>query len=95
MGGKGYEGEKTIDAEERILNAGYEDVIILHSFSYDDALIGVTEDNRAVYDFCLMVKWLCKREGWNETEAIDWIEFNVIRALPYMGELSPIIMHRV
>lgn len=42
-------------AEEKLLNNGYEGVVILENFSYDDALIGVTDDNRAVYDFDLMV----------------------------------------
>jgi hypothetical protein len=43
-------------AEERILNAGYEDVIYLTNYSYDDALIGISDDNRAVYDYDKMVK---------------------------------------
>ena len=29
-------------AEEKLLDNGYEDVIILRDFSYDDALVGVT-----------------------------------------------------
>ena len=60
-----------MDAEERLLNAGYEDVIILKDYSYDDALIGVTEDNRVVYDYVKMVDWLVKKEGWSEIEAIE------------------------
>ena len=63
--------------------------------SYDSALIGVTEDNRAVYDYGLMVEWLCQTEGWSEDESIDWIEYNVIRALPHMGDLPPVILHRI
>ena len=30
---------------------------------------------------------------WTADEAIEWIDYNVIRALPYMGEEAPIIMH--
>lgn len=44
-----------MNAEERLLEAGYEDVAILSNYSYDDALIGVTEDGRAVYDYDKMV----------------------------------------
>ena len=40
-----------MDAEEKLLENGYEGVQYLTDFSYDDALIGVTEDNRAVYDY--------------------------------------------
>lgn len=79
-------------AEERLLDAGYENVFILQDYSYDDALIGVTDDNRAVYDYVKMVDWLVKTEGWSEIEAMEWIDYNTIRALPYMGADAPIIM---
>lgn len=80
-------------AEEKILNAGYEDVVILSNYSYDDALIGVTEDNRAVYDFDKMVEWLMAKEGYTAEEATDWICYNTLRALPYGGENAPIVIH--
>ena len=82
-------------AEERVLAAGYEDVVLLSGYSYDDALIGVTEDNRAVYDFDKMVKWLVEMEGFTELDALEWIEFNTIRALPYGGEFAPLVMHAI
>lgn len=82
-----------MNAEERLLNAGYEDVKYLVDFSYDDALIGVSHDGRAIYNFDLMIDWLMEKEGWSDIEAIEWLEFNTIRALPYMGKDAPIIMY--
>lgn len=82
-------------AAERVQDAGYEDVLLLDSYSYDDALIGVTEDGRAVYDFNKMVAWLMETEGFSQEEAIEWIEYNTIRALPYMGPEAPIIMYPI
>lgn len=84
-----------MDARERIVNAGYEDVIYLTNYSYDDALIGISDDNRAVYDYDKMVEWLVKEEGFTEEEAIEWIDYNTIRSLPYMGEKAPIIMYPI
>lgn len=81
-----------MNAEERLLDAGYEDVIYLVNYSYDDALVGVTDDNRAVYDYSKMVDWLVEKEGFDEIEAMEWIDYNTIRALPYMGVGAPIIM---
>lgn len=81
-----------MNAEERILNAGYEDVVYLTNYSYDDALIGISDDNRAVYDYNKMVEWLVKTEGFTEEEAMEWIDYNTIRALPYAGSKAPIIM---
>ena len=40
---------------EKLLNAGFEDVIVFDQCSYADALIGVTEDGRAVYDYNKMI----------------------------------------
>ena len=80
-------------AADKILEAGYEDVVILSDFSYDDALIGVTEDGRAVYDFDKRVDWLMEEEDFTQEEAIEWIEYNTIRALPYAGPDGPIIMY--
>lgn len=80
-------------AEEKLLEYGYEGVKYLTNYSYDDALIGVSDDNRAIYDFGLMIEWLMVEEGFTCEEAIEWIEYNTIRALPYMGEGAPIIMY--
>ena len=82
-------------AAEKLIEAGYEDVVILDNYSYDDALVGVTEDGRAVYDFDKMVSWLMQREGWSALEAIEWIEFNTIGALPYASDAAPIIVYPV
>lgn len=82
-------------AEQKILDAGYEDVVILSNDSYDDALIGISDDGRAIYDYDLMIKWLMDNEQFTDTEAIEWIEYNTIRALPYAGEKAPIVMYRL
>lgn len=82
-------------AAERVQEAGYEDILLLDDYSYDDALVGITEDGRAVYDFNRMVAWLMETEGFSQEEAIEWIEYNTIRALPYYGPEAPIIMYPI
>ena len=82
-----------MNAEEKLLDAVYEGIKYLTNYSYDDALIGVSNDGRAIYDYNIMIDWLMKKEGWSDNEAIEWIEFNTVRALPYMGEDAPIIMY--
>ena len=83
------------DAEKKLLENGYEGVKFLTNYSYDTALIGVTTDDRAVYDFDLMVQWLMDEEGFTEEEALEWIEYNTNRAFPYMGADGPIVMYRL
>ena len=40
-----------------------------------------------------MVDHLVKKDGISSEEAIEFIEYNTIRALPYAGEKCPIIMY--
>lgn len=82
-----------MNAEERLLDAGYEDIKYFVNESYDDALVGVSEDGRAIYDYDKMVDWLINKYDWTDEEAVEWIEYNTIRALPYFGENAPIIMY--
>ena len=84
-----------MNAVEKLMDAGYEDVMILDGYEYDDALIGVTTDGRAVYDFDKMVECLMNKEGWSDIDAIEWIEYNTIRSLPYFGSKAPIIMYSI
>ena len=79
-------------AAEKLREAGYEDVVILENYSYDDALVGVTEDGRAVYDIDKMIASLVETKGMTPFDAVEWIEYNTIRALPYAGPGAPILM---
>ena len=81
-----------LSARERIENAGFEDVVILANYSYDDALLGVTECGRAVYDFDKMVAWLMETVGFSHDDAVEWIEYNT---LPAVGPTGPIIMYQI
>ena len=80
-------------ATERLTLCGYEDVVILSDYGYDSALIGVTDDNRAVYDYEKMVDWLHNNEGFSYEDAVEWIDYNTLRALPYAGAAAPIIIY--
>ena len=80
-------------AEERLLAEDYDDIILFCDYSYDDALIGVTHDNRAVYDYEMMVIWLMEEEGWSEEDAVAWVEYNAIGSLQCAGAYGPIVMY--
>ena len=78
--------EKEVSARDVLLDNGYEDVVIFENYSYDTALIGVSHDNRAIYDYEKMVEWLMEKEGFTMEEAVEWIDYNTIRSIPYGGE---------
>ena len=69
-----------------------EEVLILDNHAYDKSIIGITEDGRLIYDFEKMIQEFMEDEDCDETEAIEWLEYNTMRALPYMGERAPIII---
>lgn len=82
------------EAERLLLENGYEGVVFLVNSSYDSALVGVTNNRRAVYNYELMVEYLVKEEGFeDEYEARDFIDYNTLRALPYFGKAAPIIFY--
>lgn len=70
-----------------------EGIQYLSGFSFDEALIGISDDNRAIYDYDKMVGWLVDEENFSEEEAEEWINYNTLRALPYFGSKAPIIMY--
>ena len=60
--------------------------------AYESALIGVDlHENRAVYDYDLMIKCLVESEGWTVEEAVEWVDYNVIGL---RGEGLPIVIER-
>lgn len=72
-----------------------EDAIVFDNMSYDGSIIGVTIDGRVVYDFNKMVEELMQDEKWSYEDAVEWIEYNTVRALPYAGLNRPIIMYPI
>ena len=65
---------------EELLYEVDENALIFDGF--DDAIIGYTEDFRAVYQFDKMVDWLVEHDHMSPMDALEWLEYNTIRALP-------------
>lgn len=84
-----------MNVEEKSLCEYHDDVLIFANFEYDDALIGVTMGNRAVYSFDKMVDCIIKKEGISDIEAIEMIEYDIAESLLDFGEKAPIIMYSV
>ena len=69
-----------------------EDTIVFDNPAFDNSIIAITTDGQAVYDYNKMVYELMKDDNISEQEAIDWIEYNTLRAIPYAGEMAPIVV---
>ena len=77
---------------EMLVDLGYEELIVFENPDYDDAIIGVSHDDRVIYDYDKMIAHLVQHESMSIDEAADFISYNTIRALPYAGENAPIVM---
>ena len=67
--------------KEYLEELGVEDIVLLDGFT--ESFMGISNDNRAIYSYDLMIE-----------EAVDFIDFNTIRSLPYVKN-SPIICYDV
>ena len=83
-----------MNVAEYLENMGYEDVIVFDDYGIE-TLIGVDSENRAVYDYDKMVEWIMKTDKCSYDDAVDWIEYNTIRSLPYVGNKAPIVVRPV
>lgn len=78
------------------LDAQIEDVLpegAIYFPEYNDAMIGVSSDGNAVYSYEKMVDCLMRQDGMSDEEAMEWIDYNTIRSLPYFGQQAPIIVY--
>lgn len=82
-----------MSAEDLLLDNEFDDIIIFESPEYDDALVGVSINNQAVYDYDKMIECLMKSENFTEEQAREWIEFNTISSLPPSDNNYPIVMY--
>ena len=77
-----------------LVDLGYEEAVIFDNPDYDAAIIGISSDDRVIYDYDLMIECLMLDEGMSMEDAIDFIDYNTLRALPYSGSDGPIVMYR-
>ena len=67
--------------------------IVLEDHAYDNSIVGITADNRLVYDYNLMIEEFMNDENCSYEEAQEWVDYNTIRAIPYIKGNAPIIIY--
>lgn len=71
-----------------LLEEVVEDAVLFDNPAFDNSIIGTTEEGGVAYDFSKMVQELMKDDNISEFEAIEFIEYNTIRSLPYTATLG-------
>ena len=83
----------TIDElKEWLTDNEFDDTIMFECPDYVTAVVGISEDNRLIYDYDKMAQHLVDTDNIEYDEACDFIDYNTLRALPYMGGAKPIIL---
>lgn len=72
-----------------------ENSIIFDNESYDNSIIGYSTNCNIIYDYRKMIEEYMIQHNCSEEEAIEWIDYNTIRAIPYMPEPKPIVMYGI
>lgn len=70
---------------------GHEETVFFEHPSMVKAITGITDSEQLIYDYNLMIEAAMEEEGWTCEEAIEWIEYNTLRSIPYMGSNHPIV----
>lgn len=78
-----------------LMDQGFENFIIFENPDYDSAIIGITEDNQVVYNYDKMIEYLVQEDDMSYEEAADFISYNTIRSLSYVGKDAPVIMYSI
>lgn len=78
---------------EFLNDLGYDNLIIFENPDYDDAIIGVSHDDRVIYDYDKMIEHLMLNDNMTIEEAMDFISYNTLRSIPYAGPEAPIVMY--
>jgi hypothetical protein len=77
--------------------AALEGATLLDPERLDAAIMGVLEvmaSPVAVYDYDALVRLLQEDVGdLEETE--EWVDYNTLRAIPYMGPRAPVVLRRL
>ena len=85
------------ELKEILTFMGYEDSILFENPSYTDAVIGINDNGQVCYSFDKMVEWLVKNDSMTEEDAMDFIYYNTIRALPYCqpSSVRPTVIYNI
>jgi hypothetical protein len=85
-----------VDELKEILNEwGHSDTVVLDNPSYLKAIIGISDSGAVCYSYEKMIECLMEEENMDSEGAMEFIDYNTIRALPYMSSFGtrPIVIY--
>ena len=80
------------DALNRYLEESEETTVLLDNSAFDNSITGITENGRLIYSYDKMVIEYAEDNNCDLLDAMEWVNYNTLRSLPYAGEKAPIII---
>lgn len=71
-----------------------EDSVFLDEPDYVSCIEGISTEGNIIYNYDKMVNYLIENKVCeNYEEAVEFIDYNTLRAIPYMDEKKPIVLY--
>ena len=87
---------KNVDElRDYLIERGDEETAFFTNPDFIDAIVGISDDGRLVYSYSKMVESLMLSDKMSYDDAVEFIDYNTVRAVPYMGEHAPIIVYHI
>lgn len=73
----------------------YKDTVVFENPSYMKAIIGLSDDGALCYSYEKMIECLMEEDGMDYEGAMEFIDYNTIRALPYASSMGirPVVVY--
>lgn len=76
-----------------VIASEYPEAILFDNPSFDNSIVGLTTDGCVVYALESMIAELAKDDNISEDEALEFIDYNTMRVIPYIqSECKPIVI---
>ena len=59
---------------------------------FDKSIVGISSDGRIIYNYTSMICELIDDDHCSWDDAQEWIDYNTMRTLPYLGAMRPIVV---
>lgn len=85
------------EIEEYIEENGFNLSVYFTNPNYASAIIGISTEGNVVYSYERMIDYLMKTDDMTYEDAVDWIDYDVVRSIPYIQKMGtmPIIIYEV
>lgn len=87
--------ENVKELKDSLNELGYKNTVVLENPSYLNAIIGITDAGALCYSYDKMIDCLMEEDKMEYEEAMEFIDYNTIKALPYASSMGvrPIVVY--